>query len=551
MRSSRLILALSFAIGGQAAVGTGVTELDARVAADLVVPVRPGGVQGRPFWNAHAPWFMHAPAFDFKDVAGAKSYRFVAQDSSHAERTMMAASPRAALSPIWLDLATGHVDLKCEGVDADGKAVGVAGVRRFWKLAPFKPGAYPKAKRSYREAANRLMDFLLDEWKPSRVLAKTGKPDPVYQYNGYPAKIGSALINIMVRTARERPEKAAKALDLAKKEADYLLSITPTNGPLAYFTPTYLYFPEAEGPYSEVPKTSKEHLGECMIRYSAEVGIAMLRLADATGQKKYEDFAVRCGETFLRLQRPDGTWPCVMRYSDGASVRRDNIILIERVHFFKMLAERTGNRRYAKLEDDVFANIEREQLTTWDWQGQFEDTKISPEPYRDLTSTDALPLACYLLKRFPGDARRLAQAIEIVRYAEDQFTFWETPRLADGTIPDGALFDTGKWYVQSFGSWYCPGVGEQYACLMPIDASLDRMVWGCLALFRATHDDLWLLKARALGDSLVNKQQENGGIETYWYASGKRFTENCDEIDWLDCMMDDLEALLDLSEALE
>ena len=58
---------------------------------------------------------------------------------------------------------------------------------------------------------------------------------------------------------------------------------------------------------------------------------------------------------------------------------------------------------------------------------------------------------------------------------------------------------------------------------------------------------LWNEKARVLGDSLVNKQQANGGIETYWYESGMRFNDSCDEIDWLDCMMDDAEALLDLA----
>ena len=547
MKGSKGIVLI--AVCGLAGVTLGGTTADLvrKVAEDVVRPVRPGGVDGRPFWNVKALWFMYPPAFDFKDVAGAKGYRFVACDRSGKERTMTASSPRETISALWPELATGLVDLRCEGVDTDGKAVGVAGTRRFWKQAPFRPGAYPKAKRSYREAADRLMDFLVDGWKPAQVLAKTGRPDPVYQYNGYPAKIGSSLINIMVTTAKERPAKAAKALDIAKKEADYLISITPTNGPLAYFAPTYLYLPESEGPHRLAPATCKKHLGECMIRYSAEVGIAMLRLAEATGEEKYADFAVRCGETFIRLQRPDGTWPCVMRYSDGAAMRRDNIILIERVDFFTRLAKRTGDRRYAKLEDDVLATVEREQFATWDWQGQFEDTTIEPEPYKDLTSTDALPFACYLLKRFPGDARRLAEATELVRFAEDQFVCWEKPYLPDGTSPSSGLLVEGKWYDGTFKTWYCPGVSEQYACMVPIDASLDRMVWGCLALYHATKDELWLQKAWTLGDSLVNKQQENGGIETYWYETGMRLTESCDEIDWLDCMMDDLEALLDLA----
>ena len=86
--------------------------------------------------------------------------------------------------------------------------------------------------------------------------------------------------------------------------------------------------------------------------------------------------------------------------------------------------------------------------------------------------------------------------------------------------------------------------------MVPIDASACRMIWGYLALHRATGDRLAFAKALALGNSLVNRQQENGGIDTYWYDTGMRTGDGCDEIDWLDCMMDDAEALLDLAVAV-
>ena len=530
-----------------AAASAEAADLAARVAADIVRPVRPGGVDGRPFWNGHALWFMYPPAFDFKEVRNAVTYRFSVRDNFQREWTMTAAKPTAPIVDVWTNLPPGLTVANCYGVDAAGEVVGLAGSRSFWKQAPYRPGSYPKAKYSYREAAHRLLRFLVNDWKPAQVLARTGKPDVTYQYNGYPAKIGSALVNIMLMAARELPELSGKALGLARKEADYLISITPTDGPLAYFTPTYEYHPEAVGPNRHAPNACKRYLGQCMIRYCAEVGIAMLRLAEATGEGKYADFAVRCGATFIRLQRPDGTWPCMLRYSDGAAMRRDDIILIERINFFTMLRERTGDARYAKLEADVFAQLERQQMKTWDWQGQFEDTPLNPEPYKDLTGTDALPAACYILKKFPGDARRLAQAVEMVRYGEDQFTCWERPYRADGGSPSMGQVVEGKWYDSTYDSWFCPGVSEQYACMVPIDASACRMIWGYLALYRATGDELYAAKARTLGDSLVNRQQANGGIDTYWYDTGMRLTDGCDEIDWLDCMMDDAEALLDLA----
>ena len=532
------------AISAFSAVGA---DLEDAVSRDIVTPVRPGGVNGQEFWNGNALWFMYPPSFDFKPVRNAVSYRFSVRDNFQREWTMSAPRPTEPIVDVWTNLPPGLTVATCYGVDGEGEVVGLAGTRSFWKQAPFKPGACPKAKRTYREAAHKLLSFLVDDWKPAQTLLKTGRPNISYQYNGYPAKIGSALVNIMLMAARELPEKSVKAIDLARKEADYLISITPTEGPLAYFTPTYEYHPEAEGPNRHAPKACKRLEGQCMIRYCAEVGIALLRLAKATGDRKYADFAVKCGETFLRLQRPDGTWPCVMRYSDGASMRRDDAILIERINFFTMLRDWTGDARYAKLEDDVFSQLERSQMRTWDWQGQFEDTSIAAEPYKDLTGTDALPAACYILKRFPGDAKRLSQAIEMIRFGEDQFTCWERPCRADGGSPSMGQVVEGKWYDSTYPSWHCPGVGEQYACMVPIDASACRMIWGYLALHRATGDRLAFAKALALGNSLVNRQQENGGIDTYWYDTGMRTGDGCDEIDWLDCMMDDAEALLDLA----
>ena len=40
------------------------------------VPVRAGVPGVHPFWNAHSKAFIHPPAFDFKEIDGAKEYRF-------------------------------------------------------------------------------------------------------------------------------------------------------------------------------------------------------------------------------------------------------------------------------------------------------------------------------------------------------------------------------------------------------------------------------------------------------------------------------------------
>ena len=90
-----------------AAVGTATPSLESLNAADLSVEVRPGGVNGSPFWNAFAWQFIYAPSFDFKPVDGAANYRFRLTDAQGREHVFCADSPQASLAPVWKDVAPG------------------------------------------------------------------------------------------------------------------------------------------------------------------------------------------------------------------------------------------------------------------------------------------------------------------------------------------------------------------------------------------------------------------------------------------------------------
>ena len=61
------------------------------VAHDLEKPVRPGGVNGRPFWNKYSVQFMYPPAFDFAYVKNAVKYRFTVTDDVLANHVFEAA----------------------------------------------------------------------------------------------------------------------------------------------------------------------------------------------------------------------------------------------------------------------------------------------------------------------------------------------------------------------------------------------------------------------------------------------------------------------------
>ena len=494
-----------------------------RQMGSSLAPVRPGGVGGQAFWNGHADWFLYPPSFDFRPVPGAVKYRFTVLDDQHLAKTFEADSPTASLASVWGEVPPGFVSVVCEGIGADGASRGTAGMRtRFWRQAPFKgESAYPAAKRPYADAAAMVYDYLYS--RPStRYLAETGEMDFTYSRNAYPAKMGSAVMSAMVQYARRRPERAAEALDIAKKQGEWLLRHSqPKDAPLAFFPPTY----------AGDKLTAKKYAGECMLMYPVTAANAYLELYDATKDAKWRTAALNIGETFLRLQGEDGTWWLKMREKDGSPIGRNRCFPMNQMLFFEKLYSLTGDSKWRSAADRAFSFVENGPLKTWNWEGQFEDVEPT-ERFVNLTKHDACSTAMYLLNRYPGDAARLAQARELLRFSEDQFVCWELPCRSDGKGPRY----TGKeklWVQNDYLDWVVPGVTEQYHCYHPIDSSAAKLIRTYLALYRATGSAEDLAKARTLGNVIVNLQDPDGRIPTHW--NKKHFHDR--DYDWVNCML--------------
>ena len=515
-----------------------LASLKTEVLKDSLTPVRPGGVNGQEFWNAHANWFMYPPSFQFADVPGAKRYRFTALDDQHRRQVFESAAPTDPLTPIWEALPCGFVSVRCEGLDGNGRVIGLAGERnRFWKQAPFSPGKYPVAKRDYVSAARLVYDYLFE--RPStRYLLQHTVPDPSYSRNAYPTKMGAALISGMVKYAKMCPERAEEAMKIARLQADYLISVSqPAGAPLEYFPPTY----------AGDKLTAKDYLGENMLLYPAAGAQAYLSLFAATGETKYRQAAVRIAETYLKLQGADGTWPLKVLEKTGRPLARNRCFPMTMMELFMRLFKLTGETKWRDASDRAFAFIEKGPLADWNWEGQFEDVKPT-EKFVNLTKHPACSTAMYLLSRYPGDARRLAQARELLRFAEDQFICWERPSRPDGIGPrwenaPGKF----KWVQTDYLDWALPGVLEQYHCYHPIDASAAKLINTYLALYKTSGNRLDLEKARVLADAVVNVQDDDGRIPTHWNI--KQFWDR--DYDWVNCMFSAAAALENLSAVVD
>ncbi len=494
------------------------------------------------FWNGSAKRFLYAPAFGFAAVDGASRYRYEVTDDFHRRRAFASDSPHASLDGVWNKLPVGYVTVVCIGETADGKAIREAGRRTFWKKAAFAAGSYPPAGRSFSLAWNKVYDYFMD-LPSTRYLMEHGRPDPSYPLNGYPSKMLSAAIGAFATRARSlgKGGEAGAMVDAAKKAADYLIAdAVPAGCPLAHFTRTYA----AEG--SEYGRFKGEQ-DTIMLIYPARAGLAFLELHSVSGDKKYLAAAARIGDTYVRLQGGDGTWFLKQNAVTGRETAPNRLLPTDIVEFLESLYAATSNASFRAAADRAFAYIEKGPMVDWNWEGQFEDIKPAAGRWSNLSKHPACSTAMYLLRRFPGDAGRIAQAEALLKFSEDQFVEWMPPYDHRRGADEPAGPDDGSWrfFCKPYSDWVTPCALEQYSCYFPIDASAAKMINTYLALWRATGRREHLDKARALGSTATRMQEDDGFSCTWWMKGVSRNDSRYHT--WINCLLATARALDNLA----
>jgi len=493
------------------------------------------------FWNGHAQRFIYAPAFGFKAVDGAVKYIYEVTDDWHRVRTFEAAAPTSSLEPVWKNLPVGYVTVVCRGVAADGTTKSEAGRRTFWKKSAFD-GSYPPATNTFAVAEARVFDAYFN-MPQTKYLMTHGKPDPSYYLSGYPSKILSAQIEALVLRSKGLGGDSLARRDIllatAKRAADYLIAQSvPKGTPLEYFTRTYAN----GGEYGRFVGQEDR----IMLIYPAQCGLAFLHLYEVIREKKYLDAAERIASTYMKLQGDDGTWFLLQNAATGKEYAPNRLLPTLALDYFEALYKLTGKKEYRQTADRAFKYIENGPMTDWNWEGQFEDTGPATERWSNLTKHPACETAVYLLERFPGDASRLAQAEELVRFSEDQFVEW-TPPYGDRAEPNGPDDGSWKYFCRPYSRWMTPCALEQYSCYHPIDGSAARLIDTYLALWRVTHKAEYLAKAKALGATATRMQESDGWINTWWIRGVKRNDDRYHT--WVNCMLATAQALGNLSRA--
>lgn len=505
-------------------------SLTERASQEYLVPLRPGGVEGSPFWNVHASRFTYAPAFGFAPVSGAERYLFTLEQEGREPVTFEAAAPTAALSCVWNELVPGQVKLSVHGLGKDGKAAGLSGERVFIRAYPF---VYKEEKplRGYREAALKACLYVhnmpaVQHWKTSR------QPDMSYPYNAYVCKIIGATIRTECLLAREIPSIHDEAMAIALNAGEYLVEMTwPEGTPLQNWPPTYGVAPDDVS--SHPAKVARINAGKMMVLEASVAGEAYLDLYDMTGDAVWLERSVKVADTFEAIQAEDGSWPTRIDAATGLQIGRTKAYPGHILRYLRRLVENYGMQRFGAVMERAETYIRDIAMKDFDLTGQFEDSLYDDlEPYSNLTNFTASPYADYLLSKKEPSAADVVNAKDLIRLSEDQFVHWDCAEDTDG-----------------FKDRVVPCVNEQFMFEVPVDASAADVCDGYLSLYEYEGDPLVLAKAQALLNALVRAQNPvTGQMPTSLQYNGG--TPLKPEDFWLNCSWWSAKALLRLDTIL-
>jgi hypothetical protein len=491
---------------------------------ESLIPIKPGNPGSQPFWNKFAQRFIYAPAFEMKEVNGASTYRFSITGSDGHVREFTAGKPWEPLSPIWGELPEGYTTLLVEGLDESENVIGNAGEREFYR-SPVFTEELGQPVASYHDAARTALKAIYEASNVQHWLTDS-LPDRSYDLYCYPSKVIGGLIRAMVsysKVAHEQEDRNA-ALQIAQRSADYMLSVTlPDDSYYPGIPPTYII--NVDEPLHGAKRGIN---GDWFMLTSAiDAAFGFLDLFDATKDEKYFDAAITTAEMFFKTQEEDGTWPHLVNWKNGEPIAEQRLIPTWVMFFFDRLDNQYGVTEYRDARARAWEWTLKNPMKTYQWDGQFEDAKPRA-PYKNLAREQACDIAMLLLDEENEDPEAIAQAVELLRFAEDQFVVWTPVKDCEGWRE--AITHPRK----NCEAWITPLVLEQYICYDPVARSSAILINAYLKAHQVTQQKIYLDKARALANGLLAGQEwlaqdrDGNGLIPTWVmkADGKNWLNN-------------------------
>ena len=457
-----------------------------------------GRTRQRAFWNQHAARFFYAPAFDFAEVTNATSYQFTVVTASGDTLRFTAGKPWASLSPVWKAIPEGMTHLFVDGLDRTGTVVGRAGERKFYRSPAFVQADIRPAN-TYFESASEGLQALFQA--PSvQYWLQHGKPDPTYVRYCFANKVIGGLLKAMVAYSQNAETSAewSDAKNMARKMGDYLLSIRqPPTSRYAYVPPTYIE--NVNGAPEPAPDRAKKNW--LMVPSVVDASLGLLDLYDITRDKKYYEAAIKMAQTLLANQDADGTWPVMVNAVTGEPVHSLRMIPTAIIAFFDRLDHQYHETAYRSGRKKAWNWVVKNPLRTYQWDAQFEDVALKG-PYENLSREQACDAASLLLDDAQNHPEAIAQAEELLRFAEDQFVVWSPVK-----DPDSWTKFVHPVRKRAPETWLSPTVLEQFICYEPVARSSAILINVYIKAHQVTKKQQYLQKASGLANGLLAGQR--------------------------------------------
>ncbi|MGB7158810.1 MAG: hypothetical protein WBD40_12130 [Tepidisphaeraceae bacterium] len=481
-------------------------------------------------WNVYSTRFVDPPTFTWKPRDGAAAYVVqFAHENDKAARTVRLDAPTYDMAADWPAVDVGCIDMIATAVDSEGRELGPAWRKRFYKSPGFD--GVKQAPLDFVASIDRNIAYLLAPARDKVEDFERGLPRSCWSSSeesatgrrrllAFPALHHPSFILGYLAYADQFPTNAhaSEAVAQAKQYGDWLLANRlPGDWRCSLFPFSTIQNGKAEG-YIEGRNIT--------LFRSARVGEAMVALFKRFKDQRYLDYAIHLANVYVELQRPDGSWPYRVDPKDGRVVEEYTSNAVTPARLFGLLEQIEPNENYAAARVKAIGWVMENPVRNRRWQGMYEDIGATV-PYRNLQHWDTNEMIRYLVHYRRGDAEAVRVARDLNRYIEDQFVVW---REGDRSVMNRCP---------------APTVLEQYTCYQPMESHTGMWIQSLIALHRATGNDEYVTKAINAGNAIVRGQQESGAYSTWGYDP--RFGRPLLTQDWPGCNAVALLGLLPLT----
>ncbi len=491
-------------------------------AYNTLAPIDPTG------YFAVSIRYVHPPRVEWAAVQGASRYELLLLQKDKLLGVTPATGSPCFISNGWAKTRPGKAAVVIQAFDAGGKRIALSRMFPIYVVPDFNAKVCAPRKRAYTDAATKVFRKIFDYHAPASALPE-GTPATLQKHpislactstqNGglggpaFPNLHDWMYIEMAIQMLPHADAVRKKQIaEFAASVGDHLLMCRlPMEG--------NAYGGMVRG-CVDISGRSGIAVGglapaqqEKMLRlvepskcgYS---GLALIRIFEITGQKKYLDAAQRIAEVLVDTQLDDGSWPARVDGKTGEVLGKYSTSVAAVVRFLYHLNAYTPDARFISAAKKGVSWLMAYPVKSYGWVVNFDDNPApasTVNPYIGLSNWDLFEFVRFLSEYPDAIPNSAAVAREQMNWADNHFVFYGS----DPYLPYEPFYPV---CAEQGG----PGSPQSaYACWVPMDFHTANWTSALLAAYHLTGDKTYLEKALYAGNALTQYQLNDGSTMTW------------------------------------